>query len=179
MSNVDFRIMVWFLPAALALHEAEEWNILGWYQQNFVGLPRERTNTTIRFFLVFLSLTGFVWTGIALMWGSSAITILILFPLLALIIQNGLQHIYWQFLFRRYAPGIMTSVLFLIPLGFYFVYISIVNDYAPLWYMAVLAVLIIPGLIQTVKARNRLTPAISSVHKFSLFVVKKLGVPNT
>lgn len=175
---MDFKTMIWLLPIALAIHEAEEWNILGWYHRNFVDLPPGRTNTTIRFFLIFLSLMGFVWTGIGALSGDPAVAAMILFPLLALIIQNILQHIYWQFLFGQYAPGILTSMVFLTPLVFYFVYVSTVNGYAPLWYSALLVVLTIPGLIQTVRSRNRLTTAIYTIHKFSLYAVKRLGLTN-
>jgi hypothetical protein len=175
---MDFQRMVWLLPVALALHEFEEWNILGWYERYFINMPAQRTKTTIRFFLVFLSVTGFVWTGAAVISGSRAVAILILLPLVAMILQNVLQHIYWQFLFRVYAPGIVSGVILLLPLSLYFLYVSMGNDMVPSWYPALFIVLIIPGLVQTVRAKNELTSAIRLVHKFSLFVVNRLGIPN-
>ena len=173
---LKFQTIIWLLPFALAFHEAEEWNIFRWYRRNFIDLPPERTKTTIRFFLVFLSFTGFIWTAIAFSWENPTITAMILFPLIALILQNIIQHIYWQFLFRQYAPGIVTSVVLLLPIVCWFLYWVVTKSEVPLWYIVVFGVLIIPGLIQTVKVRNRLTSAIYSIHKFSLFAVRKIGL---
>jgi hypothetical protein len=178
MNALSFHEIVWLVPVALALHEFEEWNILVWYQRNFVDMPAERTKTTIRFFLVFLSAAGFVWTGIAVSIGGPAVTMMILLPLVAMMLQNVLQHIYWQYLFRTYAPGIISAILLLLPISVFIIYLAMANALVPVWYMALLMVLIIPGLVQTVKARNRLTPAIQSIHKFSLFGVRKLGISN-
>jgi len=59
LSHLDFLQVVWLLPIAFALHEAEEWWILGWYERNFVDLTA-KTNTSIHTFLVFASMVGFV-----------------------------------------------------------------------------------------------------------------------
>jgi hypothetical protein len=173
-----FQPLIWLFPFALALLEAEEWNIFAWYQRNFIGLPPERTRTTIRFFLVFLSILGFIWTAIAFSWENPTKTAMILFPLVALILQNILQHVYWQILFRQYAPGIITSIFLLVPLVFGFLYWVLTKSNVPVWYIILFGVLIIPGLIQTVKFRNRLTTAIYYIHKFSLFAVKNLVMKN-
>ena len=173
---MDFRTLIWLLPVALALHEAEEWNIHGWYQRNFVDLPAGRTKTTIRFFLVFLSIVGFIWTGTAALWGKPSSTAIILLPLVALIAQNVIQHIYWHFYFGQYAPGILTAVLVLGPLVAYFVFVSLAQGLVPEWYVILLGALMLPGLVETIRARNRLTQAIVVIHKFSRTAVKRLGI---
>jgi len=55
---MSFLTAIWLLPIALALHEAEEWNILGWEQRNFVNLPA-KTNASVRTFLVFSPCSAF------------------------------------------------------------------------------------------------------------------------
>jgi hypothetical protein len=164
----------WYLAVALALHETEEWNIHGWYVRNFCDLPERRTPTTIRFFLVFLSVAGFVWVGVAEGFGDAAAWIVL--PLVALIVQNILQHIYWQFLFREYAPGIVTAVLLLTPLSGWIIYSTIARGMVASWYIVVLAVAIVPGLVETVNVRNRLTRAIQTIHRFSVWGVGKCGL---
>ena len=172
----EFRAQLWLLAAALAIHEAEEWNIYGWYKRNYVDMPEGRTPTTIRFFLVFLSVLGFVWVGIAVCWGDSTIASWIIMPLVGLIVQNIMQHVYWQVRFKGYAPGLWTAIVLLAPLSCGIVVTSIVKAMVPLWYLVVLGVVIIPGLLDTVRARNTLTRGILAVHKFSLRCVVLLGL---
>ena len=64
-------------------------------------------------------------------------------------------------------PGIVTSVVFLIPLGAYLIIQALLN-YVPIWYVGILVLLIIPGLFQTVKAKNRMTPQIRGIHNLSM-----------
>jgi hypothetical protein len=166
----------WLLPFALALHEIEEWNIHGWYVRNYVDLPEGRTPTTIRFFLVFLSLLGFFWFALAVVWGDSSVCAWIILPLVALIVQNVFQHLYWQFLFKQYAPGIVTAVFLLMPLCGYIVFECALGALVPLWYLIVLGVLMVPGMVETVKVRNRLTRSIMTIHKFSRASVNWIGL---
>jgi hypothetical protein len=175
---MTFPVLILLIPIALALHEAEEWNIEHWYRRNYVDLPAGRTKTTIRFFLVFLSCIGFVWTGIAMCWGDPGVAAWIILPLVFLMIQNVLQHVYWQFLFKEYAPGIVTSAFLLGPLSSWFVYVSVVNGSVPIWYVFLLGAGMVPGLVDTIRARNRLTQAILAIHRFSSFSVRKLGIMN-
>lgn len=41
-------------------------------------------------------------------------------------------------------------------------------NYVSIWYMGTLLVLIIPGLFQTVKAKNRMTSQIRGIHNLSM-----------
>lgn len=164
----DIQTQIWLLAGALALHEAEEWNIYGWYQRNYVGMPANRSRMSIRFFLVFLSVVGFVWAGIAGIWGNASVASWIIMPLVALIIQNLVQHVFWQIRFHEYAPGLATAVLLLAPLSAGIVLTSLKDELIPPWYLTVLCLAIIPGLVDTVRAGNRLNQGILAIHRFSV-----------
>jgi hypothetical protein len=78
-----FRRLVWLAPIALALHEAEEWNILRWYQEFWNNVGR-LSNTTIRTWLVFNRLLGFAVTGVATRFRSPRATAWIIVSLMTL-----------------------------------------------------------------------------------------------
>lgn len=172
----SIHTQIWLLAGALALHEAEEWDIYGWYQRNYVEMPANRSEMSIRFFLVFLSLLGFAWAGFAQIWGDAKLTSWIIMPLVGLIVQNLLQHVYWQIRFREYAPGLGTAALLLTPMSVAIVITSIKDNLIPAWYLFALAVAIIPGLVDTVRSGNRLSQGILAIHRFSISSLKLMGL---
>jgi hypothetical protein len=172
-TQLDFLTLIWFFPVALALHELEEWNIINWYHNNFVDLP-DKTQISTRFFLVFVSLLGFVWTGIAVLCGDATIAAYILFSLVAIVFLNCLQHIYWQFLFKAYAPGILSTVFLLLPVIGILVYRALAENLIPIWYVLLLFIVIVPGFVDTLRAGNTLTPQFLRIHRFSKNMVRWL-----
>jgi hypothetical protein len=60
----------------------------------------------------------------------------------------------------------------LIPIIMYLVAHAVAVGYVPGWYPILLVGLILPGLIQTVKAGNRLTPQFQVIHRFSVALTK-------
>lgn len=173
LQRLNFLMALWLFPIAVTLHEFEEWNIVQWYKQNFVDLP-QLTDKGARAWIVFSSLVSLLWTGIAILLGNPAVAVWVLLFAFALMLQNALQHIYYLFYFRRYAPGIITSVLLLIPTVVYLVARAVQQGYVPIWYAIVLVVLLIPNLIQTVRARNTMLPPFQAVHKFGAALAKRL-----
>ena len=167
VKQVNFIAGLWVFVVAFALHEAEEWNIMRWYQRNYIDLP-PTTDRAARTWIVFISMMGLVWCIAGTLPGNPTIAAFVLLPAIALALQNSLQHIYWLFYFKQYAPGIVTSVVFLIPLGVYLTIQAIWQNYVPIWYVGILALVIIPGLLQTVKAKNRMTPQIRGIHNLSI-----------
>jgi hypothetical protein len=89
-------------------------------------------------------------------------------PAIAVAMQNALQHVYWLFYFKQYAPGIITSVFFLIPLGVYIAIQAVGQSLVPLWYVGILLLLLLPGLVQTVRAKNRMTKQIRAIHHLGI-----------
>jgi hypothetical protein len=173
LQRLGFLSVLWLFPVAYALHEAEEWNIMTWYHRNYADLP-PATDRSARTWIVFASLASFVWFALASLPGSPSVAALTCLPAIALAIQNALQHVYWLFLFRQYAPGVITSVLLVIPIGGYLVARAVRQGHAPLWYAAIWAALIVPGLIQTVKAGNEMTPPVLAIHKLGIRLAEVL-----
>jgi hypothetical protein len=167
LENLDFLSVLWLFPIAFALHEAEEWNIMKWYHRNYANLP-PATDRGARTWIVFISLVGFAWIAVAVLPGSPSVAAFVSLPAIALAIQNALQHIYWLFYFKQYAPGVVTSVLLVIPIGGYIFARAVQQGYTPVWYVALWAVLVVPGLVQTVRAGNEMTPPIRAIHNLGI-----------
>jgi len=167
VNQIGFLIWLWLFAIAFALHEVEEWNILSWYQRNYVDLPPS-TNKAVRVWIVFVSLIGFVWCAVATLPGNPVLAAYVFLPATAVAMQNALQHIFWLFYFKQYAPGIITSMFCLIPLGIYLAVRALSDNLVPVWYVGILLLLIIPGLVQTVKAKNRMTRQIRAIHHIGI-----------
>ncbi len=173
LNQIDFLSLIWLFPIAFTLHELEEWNIVKWYEQNFVDLP-DKTNTSTRFFLVFISTAAFLWTGLAALWGNASLAAYILFAFLSVVILNCIQHIYWQFYFRTYAPGVITAVFLLLPLIGLLAFRAIAESLVPVWYLALCLLLVVLGMRSTIQTQNRLTPMFLRIHAFSKNMVELL-----
>jgi hypothetical protein len=63
---------------------------------------------------------------------------------------------------------VVTSVLLVLPIGGYIVARAVQQGYAPVWYVAIWAVLMTPGLIQTVRAGNEMTAPIRAIHNWGI-----------
>jgi hypothetical protein len=173
LERLDFLSVLWLFPVAFALHEIEEWNIMKWYRRNYADLP-PATDRSARTWIVFVSLVGFVWCAVAVLPTSPTVAVFVLLPAIGIALQNALQHVYWLFYFRQYAPGIVTSVLLLIPIGVYIVVRAVRQGYAPIWYVAIWAALILPGLVQTVRAGNQMTPPMRAIHNLGIRLAEKV-----
>jgi len=171
---MSFTTLIWWLPIAIALHELEEWNIIGWYDRNFIDLPY-KTKTSTRVFLVFMSLLGFVWTALALIPNDRRISAIIIYILAVVVFLNAIQHIYWQIYFREYAPGVITAVLLIIPIVIAFTWQSLQYGYLSIWYVIILGALgITPGLKQTIRAGNRMTAMFVLINRFGVWLARTL-----
>lgn len=173
LENINFTLLLWIFAIAFALHEVEEWNIMKWYQRNFVDLP-PTTDKGVRSWIVFISLIGFIWCFIAVLPGNPKIAMYVFIPAIAVALQNSLQHVYWLIYFRDYPPGVITAVLLLLPLGSYIIIEAIQKEFIPVWYVALWAVLIIPGLAQTVRAGNTMTSPMRAMHNFGNTLSQKI-----
>lgn len=174
ITRIDFLIWLWIFAIAYALHELEEWNILRWYQRNYTDLP-PATDKSVRVWIVFFSLMTFAWCAAATSPGNPVFAAYAFLPTIALAMQNALQHVYWLFYFKQYAPGVVTAVVFLIPLGVYVTEQAMWQTYIPLWYVGLLILLIIPGLVQTVQAGNRMTKQIRVIHHLGIRLAGRLS----
>jgi hypothetical protein len=173
---MPFLAAVWLLPAAVALHEAEEWNILAWEQRHFVNVP-SKTQASTRTFLVFFSLMGFLLTGVAVLPGSPRLAAWIVLAFAAGASLNALQHIFYLVFFKEYAPGVITAVLLILPVSGYLMVRAIEENLIPIGYVAALSALVVLGLIQTIRAGNTFIPFFKAVSQFGLLLARLLHIP--
>jgi hypothetical protein len=172
LNSIDFRHLIWFFPFVLLFHELEEWNILKWYKENYEDLPNS-TNLSIRIWIFGFSILGFIWTALCSFIPILSISAFLLSLFILIIFQNGLQHLYWTIYFKKYAPGIITSVLIVIPFDIYIFDRIIEEKLLPIWFLLTI-IIIIPGLNETFKAKNRMTKGIHSIHELGLKIVEWL-----
>ncbi|HEY5901815.1 MAG TPA: HXXEE domain-containing protein, partial [Anaerolineales bacterium] len=161
--------------AAVALHEAEEWNILEWEQRNFVNVP-PKTRASTRTFLVFFSLLGFLLTGMAVLLGSPKLAAWIVLAFAAGASLNALQHVYYAVLFRQYAPGVITAILLCVPTCSYLVLRALQEHLVPPGYVAALLAVVVLGLIQTMKEGNTFGPFFRAVSQSGMILAKWLHI---
>jgi len=173
LSHMSFLTAIWLFPVALALHEAEEWNILPWQQRNFVNLPA-KTTTSVRTVLVFVTLLGLLWTSLAALPKNPTIAAFAFLPFAAIGFLNALQHLFYTLYFREYAPGVITSALLLLPISVYLAARAIQEDLVPVVYIVAIGMVAMLGLIQTMKAGNTFIPAFRAISHFGMALSKWL-----
>ena len=170
LKTIEFRRIIWIIPIVTLLHELEEWNIIHWYQRFYSDLP-EFTDLSIRTWLIFFSLCFFVWWGISLMISKSPkITAYLILPPTILIFQNGIQHGFWTIYFGAYSPGVVFGFLFGVPACMYVIYRALHEKLAQVWYVSILVLAIIPGIIETYRVGNTQTAAIRGISEFGIWL---------
>lgn len=163
MNNPGFITALGLFVCMFILHELEEWNIVQWYYRHYVDLPAITARST-RTWILFIVVVGIIWYLIAALPSDPSFAAYVLFPAIALTLQNAFQHLWWQFSFEGYAPGIVTALLLLIPTGLGLTVWIIREHYAATWYIALCLIATLPGLIQTVRAGNRMAPFIRGIN---------------
>jgi len=174
LEQLDFLSMLWLFLIAFVIHEVEEWNITEFERRNFVGVPATVTTKNARMWIGIICVTGSVWCAAATLPGNPTIAAYVFLPAIALALGNAMQHIFWTFYFKQYAPGVITAVVLIIPLGGYIVAIAVQQGYASLWYVAILAGLIVVPLFHTVRAGNEMTPPIRAIYGLGNWLAEKL-----
>ena len=174
VNRLSFRIVIWILPIAWAFHEMEEWNIISWYQRHFVN-PPEMTSLSVLALLACSSLVGFFWTFIASLFRNSKITagVLLLFFILAAF-MNAIQHISWTVMFRAYSPGVLSSILLIIPSVIYVTSRVLRERLLRKWYIIILYLLTIPRIIETIRYGNEVMPMFEKLYRFANWLARLL-----
>jgi hypothetical protein len=172
--QLDFLSMLWLFLIAFVIHEVEECNITEFESRNFVGVPPTVTKKNARVWIGIVCVTGFVWCAAATLPGNPTVAAYVLLPAIALAMGNAFQHIFWTFYFKQYAPGVITAVLLIIPLGSYIVVTAIQQGYTSPWYIAGLAGLIVVLLFHTITAGNEMTPPIRAIYGLGNWLAEKL-----
>jgi hypothetical protein len=172
--QANFLTAIWLFFLAFVLHEVEEWNIDQFEHRNFVGLPPAATDRSARMWIGFVVLIGLIWCTAATLPGNPTIAAWIILPAIAIMLQNALQHVFWVFYFRQYAPGVVTAVLLMIPLGSYVIAMAIEQKHVPIWYIALWTAVIILGFVQTVRAGNKMTPLVRTINNIGIWLSDRI-----
>ena len=162
LPHVSFREAAWLLPFAYTFHLAEEWNIAPWFEAHFIDAPRGGS-MVVRVALAALAVAGFFWTFLATMPRSTTLTVFLVLPFAAILGANGLQHLFWSFYFGGYAPGVVTSVAFLIPISVGLHTMAVRKQLVPRWYVVVLDFLVVLFLVATMRAGPNLDPVVRAL----------------
>ena len=174
--KLDFLTILWLFPITLLIHELEEWNILKWYDRHFVDMPRDKSNASTRFFLIFISVVCFLWTGVAVATQREQVAVWIMLPFVGIVVQNIFQHIYWLFLFRSYAPGIISAILLLLPVNGYILFKGFGDGMISWPLLSSLIVYWVFAMVETIRAKNTLTGSFRTINRFSNYMVRKLNI---
>ncbi|MFA5658209.1 MAG: HXXEE domain-containing protein [Oscillospiraceae bacterium] len=172
LENLNFRAWIWVIPLMLFLHEMEEWNILKWYHSTN-NTPPKSTNLSCRIWLFIMSIWGFAVTALAYCIPNKYISSGIILFLVVFTTFNGLQHIYWLFAFKKYAPGVIFSSLGIIA-GVLLSASALIKEITSPIYIIILYTITIPFLIATIHAKNKCIGTFNYLHNLTLKIVKVL-----
>lgn len=164
---------IWVIPLMFSIHEVEEWNILKWYRKYYKNLP-DSTNTSIRIHIVVLSLVSMLLTLLADMVPGTALFALITVFMSVFILLNFLQHVIWTIQLRAYSPGLFTGILCILVIAGINGIFVLNGLIAPPFYL--MALLIIPSLIGTLKVKGEMTKEVRNVHNFFIRVERAFAV---
>jgi hypothetical protein len=163
--ELQIRRLVWLLPAAFALHELEEWNIVPWFRENF-SPQTELTDLGARTLLAAFSLGAFLFTGFAALLPTIRMTLCAVLPLFIVIgVGNALTHVFWLLYFGSYAPGVATAALLVAPVTIYISQRAVWENHVSRWLVGVLYLLALVPLIAVTRAGNTLTPEQLALHR--------------
>jgi hypothetical protein len=167
MRERGLRGLVWLLPAAFALHEAEEWNIASWFRLHFT--PRtEASDAGVRTLLVAFSLGAFLLTGLASRLPTLRGTLQVLLPFFVVVaVGNALTHIFWSLYFGAYAPGVVSAALLVIPATLYVSLRAVQEGLVSRAWIFVLYLLAGLPVIAVARAGTTLTPAQLALHRLA------------
>ena len=170
---MSFLAILWLDVLSFVLHELEEWNITKFERRNFVEFPSTATAQSARAWIAFICTVGVVWCAAATLPGSPVFAAYLFSPALVAMLLNAIQHVYWSFLFSQYAPGVITSVVLLIPLNGYLLVRSVLHGYIPIWYGSVLVGGLVLGLINTVTTGKQTPHAVHVVYRIGYTISGK------
>jgi len=177
--RLDFRRAIWIAPLVWTLHEAEEWNINNFESRHFAdpGYFSLIDHPVLWIGLSVVALQGIIWTCLTAWPKNPKFAAFLTLPFFIYVsFGNVLQHVYWAFYFRGYTPGFATAVLLAGPVVIGLTAKAIRGKLIPWWYATILYLLIVPGIVSTVRAANhnppQLSPAIINVQKNGIRVAR-------
>jgi hypothetical protein len=75
-------------------------------------------------------------------------------------------------MFCAYSPGVLSSVLLIIPLVMYVTCRVLRERLLPKWYIIILYLLIVPRIIETIKYGNKVMPMFERLYQFANWLAR-------
>jgi Protein of unknown function with HXXEE motif len=173
--QTDFLTIMWLFPVVNTIHVVEEMTGLArWYQKNYAEVP-ETASIGVPAFLLNGVILGFVVTGIIDWVGDPVIAAWVTLTFAALLLWNGLQHIYHTLYFRQYVPAVITSIVLLVPSIVYLFIRALQDNLVPFWYVGLLIFAVLVGLVLVVTAGKKLTGEFILFNSMGLSLVRLVG----
>jgi hypothetical protein len=167
LSALEFHQLIWILPCLWALHEAEEWNIIPWYERFWVNVPPMKP-VVVWTGLVLMSLVGFAWTLIGTLPRNNVVAAFVALPFFTILaFGNALQHIYFVFKFGSYAPGVITAFVLIIPATLYMTFLALNKGLMPWWCVIAIYLPNIPQMFLTIQTGNEMPAIVRTLYRFS------------
>ena len=101
--------IAWLLPLAFFLQEAEQWNLVAYYQSRFPGGPG-LSAVHVRVAMLAAVLIVCLWTRAAMRARSAPRAAFAILPLAAIGLLEALLHAYWTAHSRGYVPGMVMAL---------------------------------------------------------------------
>lgn len=165
LDRLPFRRVVWIFPVVFLLHEAEEWNIMGWYDQFFIERPASALS--VRIWLVVVTLDIFLVTWLSTRFSSERVVAFLMLPVIGMAGANGLEHLFWVIYFQAYAPGVIFGGLVGVPVAVYLFRRALAADLVPAWYAMIFAAYALVTLVLVYRAQDTMPPLIRLITRFS------------
>jgi Protein of unknown function with HXXEE motif len=172
LDHFDFLTIMWIFPVVNAIHVVEEMTGLArWYQQTYDEVP-DTANIGVTTFLLNGVVLVFAFAGIITWIGNPVVAAWIILTLAALLLWNGLQHIYHTLYFRQYVPAAITSIILIIPCTIYLFVRGLEENLVSFWYVSLLIITVLMGLIPVVMAKKKLTGEFILFHNIGMFLAQ-------
>jgi hypothetical protein len=170
---------LWLVAGAMAAHELEEWNIARWSARNFTN-HTGITDQAIWVGLVVVTTIFVTWIHRATRMASPTAISLVALPAFALVaVGNAVQHVTWTVLFSEYAPGVVSSVLLVVPTSILAMGRMVKAGRLFLLPIGACAVLWATASVQIIQAGRLMQPFQVVLQRFFIAFANALGLPGS
>lgn len=121
LNSIPFDRLLWLVPIFLTIHNIEEAPFMeSWSRRLPVKLPLSITTRQFVIAVTFITIAGFMITYLGVEYLANQTGYLLVLGMQAILALNAfVPHIATTIHFRMYSPGVMTSILIILPFSFY------------------------------------------------------------
>jgi hypothetical protein len=121
LDSIPFDRLLWLVPIFLTIHNIEEAPFMEtWSKRLPMKIPLAITTRQFAIAVTFLTLAGFALTYYGVEYLGNQTGYLLVLGIQAILLFNAfIPHIATTIRFRMYSPGVVTSILIMLPFSFY------------------------------------------------------------